>query len=96
MTKKDYELIAGAIRRSGQANCSALERNQVRRQAKENMRRLIVSDLVGTLKHDNPRFDEERFLKACGVEPNVMSGPVLTTYDGGKTYWSGDKQLGKD
>lgn len=60
MTRKDYVLIAAALRaarppgtallaRCHQADCDAL---------------VIADRLAG----DNPRFDRERFLKACGVQ----------------------------
>ncbi len=63
MTKKDYELIASVIWRSGVIR----DKNQLRQQAKEAMRSLIVSGLIGELKHDNPNFNENLFIKACGL-----------------------------
>ena len=63
MTKKDYIVIAAAIWRSGYIK----DKNAVRQQARESMRRLIINDLIGTLKKDNPKFDAQRFIKACGL-----------------------------
>ena len=66
MTKKDYELIAGAIHRSGMA-LSGLEGNRMKKESMERMRSLIATDLSSSLAHDNPRFDPTRFLEACGL-----------------------------
>jgi hypothetical protein len=64
MTRKDYELIAGAVGRSAMA--SSLSRNAVKRAAAEKALRLVAGDLAATLAHDNPLFDRERFMCACG------------------------------
>lgn len=62
MTKKDYELIAGAFHRSQFIE----DKNKVRQEAKMKMHRLIVTDLAATLKHENPKFDIDKFYRACG------------------------------
>jgi len=62
MTKKDYELIAGALWRSG----AIQDKNKVKQQAREDMRRLIFCDLCGTLQAENPRFNISLFSEACG------------------------------
>lgn len=59
MTRKDYELISNVI-----AN--------VRKEFRGvedgiNASRDIAVFLAGRLANDNPRFDRDRFLKACGV-----------------------------
>lgn len=64
MTKKDYSLIAGAIWRSGFFK----NKNKIKQEASEKMRRLITSDLIGGLKANNPKFNEERFLEACNIK----------------------------
>lgn len=52
MTKKDYELIASVIRQM-----FSLGDDQ-----------LYVADMFAvTLAKQNPRFDRDRFLQACGV-----------------------------
>lgn len=56
MTRKDYNLIAAAIARASQAPGYA-ERNK-----------FVAMELADSLAADNPRFDRERFLKACKVE----------------------------
>ncbi len=66
MKIKDYELIAGAIHRSGMA-LSIKDNNKVKQQARNEMKELIVADLGGTLKNDNPLFDKYKFYGACGV-----------------------------
>lgn len=63
MTKKDYELIAMSIWRSG----FIIDKNKVRQQAKQDIRRLIMNDLIAGLKNDNPNFDADKFMKACGI-----------------------------
>ena len=63
MTRKDYQLIAESIHRSGMIE----DKNKIRQQGAENMRRLIACDLIGSLKHDNPNFNEDKFLQACGI-----------------------------
>ncbi len=67
MTKKDYELIAQSIWRSGYIK----DKNKVRQQAKEEMRRLIAYDLASSLSNENPRFDRSEFYEACGVNKGV-------------------------
>ena len=69
MTKKDYELIAGVIKR-------AREREDENRQdgmltMDEYVNRLgAIARLTGAmtvvLETDNPRFNAETFTKACG------------------------------
>lgn len=62
MTRKDYELIAKALktqielsRRFDEADGEAAVKN-------------IASDLAAELAKENPRFDEGRFLVAAGVK----------------------------
>lgn len=64
MTRKDYELIAKEIWRAGYVK----DGNQVRQQAKESMRKLIAIGLAVELEQDNPKFDQNKFLIACGLE----------------------------
>lgn len=63
MTRKDYELIAAAIR------------EQVLRLKPELAAGLALAAVKGTamtialaLARDNPRFDRARFLSACGFD----------------------------
>lgn len=65
MNQKEYELIAGAIYRTRIIN--DLDKNQVRRNAKEAAICLLINDLIGTLKHTYPKtFNEEKFLRSVG------------------------------
>jgi hypothetical protein len=57
MTRKDYELIASILRDS-------LD-NIVDDMAHEALSDVFAEELENT----NPRFNRERFLRACGVEP---------------------------
>lgn len=62
MTRKDYELIARAIKASmdgARYRGSDTERNAIREVAK---------NIAGALQADNPRFDWARFLSACGLD----------------------------
>lgn len=58
MTKKDFELIAATIKDGigiNRANSAALATQQ-----------RIAERFATELAATNPRFDRERFLKACG------------------------------
>jgi hypothetical protein len=66
MTKQDYELIAGSMRRTVQV-IEWLEKNEVKRQAKRDAMKLLAQDLSGSLANDNPLFDGDKFLAACGL-----------------------------
>jgi len=66
MTKKDYVLIAGAIRGSRESLSYAPVNKGERDIAVD-----TVQATIGlALQRDNPRFNYERFLQACGVESN--------------------------
>jgi len=56
MTRKDYELIAKAIRCASAAPGYA---------ARNSFAAFAIADALAS---DNPRFDRERFLKACGIQ----------------------------
>lgn len=67
MTRKDYVLIAEGIR----AEVDTL--NMERDGGLDRTYHLIGASLVArrlaqSLQDDNPRFDYDRFIKACGVE----------------------------
>jgi hypothetical protein len=63
MTKKDYVLIAESIWRSGYIK----DKNKVRQEAKEDIRRLIAIDLASNLQQENPKFDRKKFMDACNI-----------------------------
>lgn len=54
MTRKDYELIAKAVKQAGERTTGIAGVVQV------------AAELANALQTDNPRFDRERFIKACG------------------------------
>lgn len=58
MTRKDYVAIAAAVR----ASLSATPGKQAPLLAQN-----IVESIACVMERDSPRFDRERFLKACGV-----------------------------
>lgn len=60
MTKKDYELIARALKRAHE--------NVNGGQTVEDGAKLAAEYLADALAQDNPRFDRERFLTACEVQ----------------------------
>lgn len=66
MTKKDYELIAGAIYRSVRVT-QWTNKNRVKREAELKALRLVATDLASSLAHENPKFDRKRFIEACGI-----------------------------
>ena len=61
MTRKDYVLIADAIKT--QIELSTKYEEEESRAGAQN----IAYDLAWKLSEDNPRFDRDRFLVACGV-----------------------------
>lgn len=58
MTKKDYELIAGAIEYGISGN-DILPDGDIM---------AIITSIARALQADNPHFDRQKFLKACGLE----------------------------
>jgi len=89
MTKKDYELIAQSIWRSG---CIE-DKNKVRQLAREKMRRLIAYDLSSWLGEDNPRFDKIKFFQACGIDDSELKGqdePLLCVHKGCEALQTAD------
>ena len=64
MTRKDYELIAAALRRS---SCEVADRTSDYGDGVRTQFNVTASMLATALESTNPRFDRSRFLKACGV-----------------------------
>ncbi len=59
MTKKDYELIAAAIK---------IESDNFKDDIKSfEVVYFTARGIASALRVDNPRFDSARFMKACGV-----------------------------
>ena len=66
MTKKDYELIATALRQAtitGTCVRSSSDLDLVNA-----THRAAASSLASALERDNPRFDRDRFLAACVLD----------------------------
>ena len=61
MTRKDYVLIAQAIKT--QIDLSTQYEEEESRAGAQN----IAYDLAWKLQEENPNFDRRRFLAACGV-----------------------------
>jgi hypothetical protein len=93
MTRKDYQLIADAIKAS-QAQIEAryqafkdapnvegqcLQFDMISHKAQLRGVRRTAAHLADALGKDNPRFDAGRFLTACGYGPITMnpSDPAL-------------------
>ena len=74
MTRKDYELIARILK--AYAESDKLTRSQLERHnqtismietAQEVRLASMVDSFANVLESDNPRFNRETFLKACGL-----------------------------
>ena len=59
MTRKDFEMLAAAIQ-------SSLLEFADPSEGKDGIR-TVANTLAQALRHDNPRFDRDRFLTACGL-----------------------------
>ena len=69
MTKKDYELIAEVLL------------NNVSGVASEPYAITLVNDMANALQDDNPKFDRNKFLIACGVETTEPTAFKGVLYD---------------
>lgn len=68
MTKKDYELIAQTIRIYTDEPADFVGQFEDDKPVDQYTVRLIAYRLAGELEIENPRFDRERFLTACGTD----------------------------
>lgn len=59
MTKKDYELIAGVLKRYNDANNGNMF---------EDILHDVSYDFATALQEENPKFDSNKFLEACGIK----------------------------
>jgi hypothetical protein len=57
MTRKDYVMLAEVIKRNATSSTESSFIDFAR----------MAEDLATELQNDNPRFDRDRFLTACGV-----------------------------
>ena len=74
MTRKDYELIAAVFKRYADADSANEEHLKSAGfetphadRARASRTRLIIRDIATALQQDNPRFNPDTFLKACGL-----------------------------
>ena len=66
MTKKDYALVAKCIKAMIDG-CNKMAYQDERYLSKEPYRKL-VGKLVSEFQLDNPKFDKDKFIKACGLK----------------------------
>lgn len=66
MTRKDFEIIAAALKNALPVAKFASSTRAAEEQI--NAHRDICGVLANALGQTNPRFDTARFLKACGIE----------------------------
>ncbi len=85
MTRKDYQLIAEAIKISMRYEASNIE-NEAGIDAVKN----VAYDLVKALASDNPRFDKERFLIAAGIYEKCDFCDARATVFATKFNWCGN------
>jgi len=67
MTKKDYEAISAIVRREWNLTPDTNDQDAYRR-GRANGIFLIALYLADYLEKDNPLFDRDMFVKACGIE----------------------------
>ncbi len=68
MTRKDYVLIAETLLAERMRVIDSREYDDGEREDYETQCERDARALADALANDNPRFDRERFLKACGVQ----------------------------
>ena len=66
MTKKHYELIASNIREVYEYQKDNDGRGS--KAIKQGAIRVVADSLADSFAFDNPRFNRERFLTACGIK----------------------------
>lgn len=64
MSKKDYVAIAEIVKQAAPASGMPVMWQTGCNSARE----YISRHLADVMQHDNPRFDRERFLQACGTQ----------------------------
>lgn len=64
MTKKDYELIARVLKHGNDSVKNAMDINPI---TGGDMINTISNYMANELKKDNPRFNRDMFMVACGV-----------------------------
>ena len=68
MTKKDYVLIAGAIKEQWKRTVRAHGKGEYSLQV-----HWTALEISYALKKENPRFDNNKFLEACGIQDETCT-----------------------
>ena len=68
MTRKHFEAVAEIIRLSAPLEPALHENESIWIDGAKDMLGRVASDLADLFAQENPRFDREKFLRACGVE----------------------------
>lgn len=69
MFRRDYDAIAAAIHRSNaEADGDLFDRTPV-----QNSNRKLAERIADHCEKENPRFQRERFMLACGFAPNGVT-----------------------
>jgi len=63
VTKQHFELVARILHAA-----YPIEATDITKAVIEDTRRGIVYDFANAFAEENPRFDRDRFLRACGIE----------------------------
>ena len=86
MTKKDYELIAKCIKDSRDlpVEIRLCGDNPLYTSHEDLLANLFASNLINT----SPRFDKEKFLKACGVENTHIHDYLASDVIGNKYQYN--------
>lgn len=74
MTKKDYIIIARVLRATRSTIINSVERSASMKSIQKitgSLLEVIIKGFVFELKNDNPKFDEKRFLEACGQVSDI-------------------------
>ena len=71
MTKKDYELIAKKIYYLTTVSMIAGRGEVVKKEQILTVLDCLAEHLAEGLEKDNPKFDEDKFIKACGLSEAV-------------------------
>ena len=66
LTKKHFEKIAKAIK-DGVENQRCLTSNHFEKDEKTAVGEAIAEEIAKVFSQENPNFNRERFIKACGV-----------------------------
>lgn len=75
MTKKDYELIASILKTTNEWALSL----------EEDVYQIICGNFSNRLSREDPKFDYQKFLQACGIEEKPIRDNTVFHSDGRQT-----------